>query len=112
VPFLDHKFVELAMSIPERIKTNKGTLKYILKKSVRGLIPDELIDRPKQGFAVPVREWLFDGLYAKARRQLDELCRQTDLFDRAEVMRFVDARRERETWYLLNFALWWKEFVA
>jgi asparagine synthase (glutamine-hydrolysing) len=112
VPFLDHKFVELAMGIPERVKTNNGTLKYILKKSVRGLIPDELIDRPKQGFAVPVREWLFDGLYAKVRGQLDELCRQTDLLDRGEVMRFVDARRERETWYLLNFALWWKEFVA
>jgi asparagine synthase (glutamine-hydrolysing) len=112
VPFLDHKFVELAMSIPERVKTNNGTLKYILKKSVRGLIPDELIDRPKQGFAVPVREWLFEGLQAKARRQLDELCRQTDLLDHGEVMRFVDAGRERETWYLLNFALWWEEFVA
>ena len=41
VPFLDHKFVELAMSIPESVKTKNGTLKYILKKSVRGLIPDE-----------------------------------------------------------------------
>ena len=39
VPFLDHKFVELAMSIPTSVKTNHGILKYILKKSVRGLIP-------------------------------------------------------------------------
>ena len=47
VPFLDHKFVELAMSIPEAVKTKNGNLKHILKKSVRGLIPDELIDRKK-----------------------------------------------------------------
>jgi asparagine synthase (glutamine-hydrolysing) len=100
------------MVIPERVKTNNGTLKHILKKSVRELIPGELIDRPKQGFAVPVREWLFDGLHHKVRRELSEFCDQTDLVDRAEVMQLVDARRERETWYLLNFALWWKEFVA
>ena len=49
VPFLDHKFVELAMSIPASVKTKHGTLKYILKKSARGLIPDELIDRKKEG---------------------------------------------------------------
>jgi asparagine synthase (glutamine-hydrolysing) len=112
VPFLDHKLVELAMSIPEHVKTNNGTLKHILKKSVRGLIPDELIDRPKQGFAVPVREWFSSGLEARARRDLDEFCEETDLLDRDSVMRFLDAGRERETWYLLNFALWWKEFVA
>jgi len=57
VPFLDHKFVELAMSIPEAVKTKSGVLKYILKKAVRGVIPDELIDRKKQGFAAPVYEW-------------------------------------------------------
>ena len=62
VPFLDHKFVELAMSIPERVKTRDGTLKHVLKKAVRGVIPDELIDRPKQGFGVPVDEWFFDRL--------------------------------------------------
>jgi len=56
VPFLDHKFVELAMSIPTRIKTGDGGLKYLLKKAVRGLIPSELIDRPKQGFALPLEQ--------------------------------------------------------
>ena len=57
VPFLDHRFVELAMSIPTDVKTRNGTLKHILKRAVRGVIPDELIDRPKQGFGVPVYEW-------------------------------------------------------
>lgn len=40
VPLLDHKFVELAMSIPEEVRTKNGVLKYILKKAVRGVIPD------------------------------------------------------------------------
>jgi asparagine synthase (glutamine-hydrolysing) len=112
VPFLDHKFVELALSIPERVKTRHGTLKHILKKAVRGVIPDELIDRPKQGFGVPVYEWFFDRLGAEARRELGDFCDRTDFLDRDEVMRQVDAGRGPEVWYLLNLALWWKEYIA
>jgi asparagine synthase (glutamine-hydrolysing) len=112
VPFLDHRFVELAMSIPEKSKTNGGTLKHILKKAVRGVIPDELIDRPKQGFGVPIHEWFFDRLGDEARRTLDAFCRDTDLLDRDEVLGIVDQKRTTETWYLLNLALWHKEYIA
>jgi asparagine synthase (glutamine-hydrolysing) len=112
VPFLDHKFVGFALSIPERAKTNGGTLKHILKKAVRGVIPDELIDRPKQGFGVPVYEWFFDRLGETARVELDEFCSNTDFLDHQQVLRMVDERRGPEAWYLLNFALWWKEYVA
>ena len=84
----------------------------MLKKAVRGVIPDELIDRPKQGFGVPVYEWFFDRLGAEARTELDAFCEQTDFLDRDEVMRYVDTKQGPEVWYLLNFALWWKEFVA
>jgi asparagine synthase (glutamine-hydrolysing) len=112
VPFLDHKFVEFAMGIPEHVKTNGGTLKHILKQAVRGVIPDDLINRRKQGFAVPIHEWFFDRLGATAREELDAFCRETDLLDHREVMRLVESRRARESWYLLNLALWWKEFVA
>ena len=71
VPFLDHKFVELAMSIPEAVKTRNGNLKHILKKSVRGLIPDELIDRKKQGFGVPIREWFLDRLGEQTQKRTE-----------------------------------------
>lgn len=112
VPFLDHKFVELAMSIPEAVKTRNGTPKYILKKAVRGLIPDELIDRKKQGFGVPVYEWFFGRLGDRARQELNDFCSQTDFLDQAEVMRLIDQGRGSQVWYLLNFAMWWKEYVA
>jgi asparagine synthase (glutamine-hydrolysing) len=112
VPFLDHKFVELAMSIPQSVKTRNGTLKYILKKAVRGLIPDEMIDRKKQGFGVPVYEWFFDKLGDTTRQELKSFCEQTDFLDKSEVMSLIDKGRGSQVWYLLNFALWWKEYLS
>jgi asparagine synthase (glutamine-hydrolysing) len=112
VPFLDHKFVELAMSIPERVKTKNGTLKHILKKSVRGLIPDELIDRKKQGFGVPVHEWIFDRLGGRVRAELDTFCRESELIDPRAIDQMFTAKRHSQLWYLLNLAMWWKEYIA
>jgi len=111
VPFLDHKFVELAMSIPQSLKTKNGTLKYILKKAVRGLIPDELIDRKKQGFGVPIYEWLVDRLGDTVRTEMNAFCAQTDFLDRAEVERLLNGGNRTHAWFLFNFALWWKEFI-
>ncbi len=111
VPFLDHKFVELAMSIPQSLKTKNGTLKYILKRSVRGLIPDELIDRKKQGFGVPVREWFFGKLGDKAQKEIRGFCNQTDFLDTNGVMHLINQGAGSEVWYLLNFAIWWKEYI-
>jgi len=112
VPFLDHKFVELAMSIPEAVKTRHGELKYILKKAVRGIIPDEFIDRRKQGFGVPVHEWSLHKLGAFALRELESFCEETDFLDRNQVVRLAEARRGPQTWCLLNLALWWRHYVA
>ena len=111
VPFLDHKFVELAMSIPTALKTKDGTLKYMLKKAVRGVIPDELIDRPKQGFGVPVYEWFSDRLGTQIRRDLEAFCEQTDFLDAVAVRRVLDEGYGAQAWYLNNFAMWWREFI-
>jgi asparagine synthase (glutamine-hydrolysing) len=112
VPFLDHKLVELAMSIPESVKTKDGTLKYIFKKAVRGLIPNEVVDRKKQGFGVPVYEWFSDQLGQKAREDILHFCDQTDFLDQFEVLRLLDDGRGFQAWNLLNFALWWEEFLT
>jgi asparagine synthase (glutamine-hydrolysing) len=112
VPFLDHKFVELAMSIPQAVKTRNGELKHILKKAVRGLIPDNIIHRKKQGFAVPVHEWFFDRLGEVARYELNRFCDETDFFDRHAVMRVMEHHDKRLAWYLFNLALWWQQYVG
>jgi asparagine synthase (glutamine-hydrolysing) len=58
VPFLDHELVEFTMDIPEAWKTRKGEAKYLLKKAVEGLIPDNIIYRKKMGFGAPMADWL------------------------------------------------------
>jgi asparagine synthase (glutamine-hydrolysing) len=105
-PFLDHKFVETAMSIPEAVNTRRGKLKYIFKKAVRGIIPDELIDRRKQGFGVPMTEWFYQKIEETARMVLGRFCRKTDFFDRKEVLQVLDQGKGKLCWYLLNLALW------
>jgi len=112
VPFLDHKFVEMAMSIPASVKIKNGTLKYILKKAVRGLIPDELIDRKKQGFGVPIYEWFFDRLGEIAQKELKVFCHRTDFLDPVQAQKLISSGSGPQAWYLLNFALWWKEFIG
>jgi len=112
VPFLDHVFVELAMSIPAALKTRHGTLKYLLKKAVRGVIADAFIDRPKQGFDVPVYEWLAGKFGDQASKELLQFCRLTEFLDHAAVERLLRQGKGRQIWYLLNFALWWKTFIA
>src|SRR5438128_2417350 len=58
VPLLDHKLIEFVQTIPASLKLFRREPKYILKKAVVGLIPQEIINRPKQGFDVPIRKWL------------------------------------------------------
>ena len=112
VPFLDHEFAAFAYGIPEAVKLRGGSLKAVLKRAVRGLIPDRIIDRPKQGFGVPIHEWLLDGLPDHYREVVEEFAVETDLLDPGAVRRlFADDRRPSSRWYVLNVALWWDRFI-
>ncbi len=112
VPFLDHRLVELVMGLPTAMKLGDGNLKYLLKKVVRGLIPDTVIDRRKQGFGVPVTEWLAGALGERVRAELDSFCSSTRYFDRGAVARLFDAGRTTEIWCLLNLAIWWRVHIT
>jgi len=105
VPFLDHKFVELALSIPTKAKLGSGGTKYLLKRAVRGLLPDEIIDRRKQGFNVPLPEWFNGALGETARSELQAFCADTSFLDIKEVTKLLDSPARASAWYLLNFAL-------
>jgi asparagine synthase (glutamine-hydrolysing) len=82
VPYLDHRLVEFAFSLPSSVKLRGNTGKYILKKAAEKFIPSEIINRPKQGFGVPLGPWfrkelkplLMDTLHSvkfKERRYFD-----------------------------------------
>lgn len=112
VPFLDHRFVEMAMGIPEQAKTRHGTLKHLLKRAVRGLIPDEIIDRPKQGFGVPVHEWLMQRLGVHAEEAVETFLAETDYLDADAARELIRGRDGAVTaWYVLNLALWWQRWI-
>jgi asparagine synthase (glutamine-hydrolysing) len=71
-PLLDHRLMELAAHIPSRLKLRNGSGKYIFKKAVRGMLPQEILERPKQGFGVPVGEWFRGELRDWAHETLFE----------------------------------------
>lgn len=112
VPFLDHKFVETAMSIPQSKKTENDVSKTVLKKAVRGVIPDELIDRKKQGFGVPVYDWFKGRLGTEMKRETLRFGKETGLLDTNYVAELFEKQEYAgQLWYLFNLSLWWKEYI-
>ena len=114
VPFLDHELVELVLSIPSNLKTGGGELKHLLKEVARrhALLPGEVIDRPKQGFGVPIHEWLLGALGPRVAADLDTFARESGLLDPKGIRTLVANRRTWELWILFNLAIWWRRFIA
>ncbi len=112
VPFLDHKFVELAFSIPSKIKFKNRKLKYLLKKAVRNVIPEEIINRKKQGFSVPLFRWLYEEeLYKKVKSSI-ALLKDTGIFNSEKVDQILSNRHSSKVWTLFVLAEWWKKFIV
>ena len=119
VPFLDHTFVEFSTRIPDNLKIQGGTQKYILKKAVEDLLPRNIIYRKKMGFPTPIRRWLLDPkaepLYA-ALRSRDGLL--ASYLDMREVESLVERHRSGfedatdRIWRLLNLQLWGDLFLT
>ena len=70
VPLLDHRFVEHAATIPPELKLRGGEGKYIFKRALRGLVPDEVLTRPKMGFSVPLDRWFRGDLREPFERRV------------------------------------------
>ena len=66
-PLLDHELMEFAASLPADLKLRGGEKKWILREALRGWLPDDILDRPKQGFSVPLGDWLRGDLRELAR---------------------------------------------
>ncbi|MGH9348987.1 MAG: asparagine synthase (glutamine-hydrolyzing) [Vicinamibacterales bacterium] len=118
VPLLDHLVVELAASLPASMKMPGGRLKHLLKELAFSRVPREILDRPKQGFGVPVGRW-FRGEMREAFGDIlgSPLTRQRGYFDATFVDRVVAdhlaGRRDHSwrLWMLLVFELWHRQYV-
>ena len=115
VPLLDHRIVELITSMPPGMKFKGAELKYILKKAVRDLLPDKILNRKdKMGFPVPLHIWAQNK--AKTFFQdvlLSDTCRNRGLFNVNEIERLIENETSfgRKLWGLLNLELWFKQFI-
>ena len=116
VPFLDHRVAELAARIPLDLKVRGGQGKYIVRKLLDRLVPRELIERPKAGFAIPVGEWIKGPLRPWAEDLLDPATMRADgLLDPDIVQRrwreHLSGRQDSSPalWALLMFQAWVRE---
>ena len=66
-PLLDHRLIEFAAALPERLRTKRGEGKWLLKKTMQRYLPDEVLYRPKQGFVMPIAQWFRGPLAERAR---------------------------------------------
>src|SRR5262249_10013126 len=97
VPLLDHQLIEFAQTIPAELKVRGRVQKHIFKEVARGMIPDAIIERPKQGFDVPIKNWLNNELRVMFDEVIgDPRTRQRGYFDQEAVGKFIaEHRRER-----------------
>jgi len=118
VPFLDHELVEFAATLPDHWKLNGWTTKRILRESMKGLLPETILNRPKMGFPVPFAGWTRGGWNGVARDVLlDRRSRERGLIDPPAVERLLTDHAAGRTdggdriWSLLNLELWHRTFI-
>jgi asparagine synthase (glutamine-hydrolysing) len=118
VPFLDHKLVEYAATLPDAWKLSGFTTKRVLRASMKGLLPESILNRPKMGFPVPFAGWTRGSWNSVARDVLlDRRSRERGIIDPPAVDRLLRDHAEGRTeggdriWSLLNLELWHRTFI-
>jgi asparagine synthase (glutamine-hydrolysing) len=115
VPFLDHRLVEFSMNIPAAMKVRGGRPKNILREALRGVLPDEIIDRPKIGFAGSGRNMLTPEIFRHAKNLL--LTSRHDYLDRTFVRGLLEEYERTgrnyspQIWTMYNFELWHRWWI-
>ena len=117
VPLVDTRLAAYVMGLPAKYKVRWLHKKRILRRALRGVVPDETLDHPKVGFGVPASQWLRTTLAGYMRDVLlDDARPSASLFDAAALRTLVDdhveGRRDSGTYLyrLLNLALWYDEY--
>ena len=117
-PFLDHRIVEWAMGLPSSMKIRGNEEKYILRRALGRVVPQSILDRRKQGLAVPFAQWTRYGIEKHIRRILStERVNERGLFHPPYVARLLDhwgpqaARHSQLIWSLFCLELWFRLYV-
>ena len=119
VPFLDHRLVELAMSAPESLKLKD--FKHVLKKIARGVVPDEVIDRPKGYFPMPALKYVRGEFFSMMEKTLtSEIAQKRGLFKQDYIKKLLKDPEGKQSftaiqgsklWHVTLLELWLQEHV-
>lgn len=117
VPFLDHHFVNLALSIPGAMKVANGEPKSILKRALEPVVSKDILYRKKQGFCVPLKEWAGDIMVDYLENNTAAFCSETGLFEEAPIRNQIRALRSGNTrhtsslWNLYFLMSWFRKWL-
>jgi asparagine synthase (glutamine-hydrolysing) len=116
-PFLDYRLVEFVATIPGNMKIKNGNVKDILKKATEPLLAKEIIKRPKEGFVLPVFDWMVEDLKVYSSDVLSEdRLKKHDLLNSNAIKSLLqdyysgNKKVVGKIWNLMMFQLWWEKF--
>jgi asparagine synthase (glutamine-hydrolysing) len=117
-PLLDHKLIEFVARIPASLKLRGGETKHIFKRAISDFVPAEILHRQKQGFGVPIQQWINEQLRGQMRDTLtDSRARSRGYVDQAYVAQLLSeherGRRDHAAplWSLFMLELWHRIFI-
>lgn len=116
-PLLDHKLLEFAATVPPELRLKNGATKYIFKQAMRGILPEEIVDRRKQGFAIPLGRWFRGRLDGFVRDLLlSDRAVQRGIFNPAYIEQILEMHKrgrkmDLQLWTLISFELWCRRFL-
>jgi asparagine synthase (glutamine-hydrolysing) len=118
-PMLDPEFVALAARVPSRLKLRGGLTKYILRKALSGVLPNDILKRPKKGFGIPIGDWFRGRLRDALQDTLHERrIRDGGVLNPRAVQTLIDdhlsGRRDnrKPLWTLFMFENWRKQWLS
>ena len=120
VPILDHRIIEFSLQLPHDLKYKNGEKKYLLKKLAYQYVPQELLDRPKHGFMIPVFKWLRNELKPLLNDLLsDNYIARQGIFNFSGISSLIKAFENSGDkflnghilWNLFVFQLWYSKFL-
>jgi asparagine synthase (glutamine-hydrolysing) len=118
-PFLDYRLVEFAATIPGSMKIKNGVVKDILKNAVTHLLPRGIVERPKEGFVLPIFDWMIDKLREYSFDILSEKRINSHRFFNQETVREIlmnyhagQKSNAAKVWNLMMFQVWWEKYFG
>ena len=116
-PLLDHRIAQFMAQVPFELKYKDKTSKYLLRKVLQRYLPNELIDRPKMGFGIPMFEWfggdlkeLFD-IYFKKEKFNHDLLNFQYIQKEYDKLKRGDAININKLWFILVFQMWYERYM-